>query len=92
MATAAVSKYKHLHPREELHVQNISISSIKVGKRMRPLGDITSLVASIPEVGLMNPIMVTRDRRLISDLHRLEAFKVLGRKYMMDASYGRKPA
>ncbi len=80
MATAAVGKYKHPRPPEELHVQNIRIDSVKVGKRMRPLGDITSLVASIREVGLLNPITVTRDRRLISGLHRLEAFKVLGRR------------
>lgn len=46
---------------------------------MRPLGDIASLVASIDEVGLLNPITVNRDMCLISGLHRLKAFKFLGR-------------
>ena len=47
---------------------------------MRPLGDCDALVASIREVGLLNPISVTRDRRLISGLHRLEAFRALKRR------------
>jgi ParB-like chromosome segregation protein Spo0J len=47
---------------------------------MRPLGDIDALAASIREVGLLNPISVTRDRRLISGLHRLEAFRALRRR------------
>ncbi len=63
-------------------VHNIAIASIKVGKRMRPLGDISSLVESIREIGLLNPILVTRDRRLISGLHRLKAFIALGRKHI----------
>jgi hypothetical protein len=46
---------------------------------MRPLGDIDALVESIRELGLLNPISVTRDRHLISGLHRLAAFKALGR-------------
>lgn len=49
---------------------------------MRPLGDITALVESIREVGLLNPILVTRERRLISGLHRLNAFIALGRKHI----------
>ncbi len=49
---------------------------------MRPLGDITSLVESIREVGLLNPILITRGRKLISGLHRLEAFRALGLKHI----------
>jgi 16S rRNA G966 N2-methylase RsmD len=63
-----------------LRVQNIRIDSIRVGKRMRRLGDIDALVGSIRELGLLNPITVTRDRRLVSGLHRLAAFKALGRR------------
>jgi tetrahydromethanopterin S-methyltransferase subunit F len=78
MATAAV-RQKALRPEpppaEKHEVRNIAVASIKVGKRMRPLGDITALVESIREVGLLNPILVTRDRRLISGLHRLAAQK-----------------
>jgi ParB family transcriptional regulator, chromosome partitioning protein len=46
---------------------------------MRSLGDIDDLVASIREVGLLNPIKVTRERRLACGRHRLAAFKALGR-------------
>ena len=83
MATAAVRQRKiqppEPHPAEKHEVHNIAVASIKVGKRMRPLGDITALVESIREVGLLNPILITKDRRLISGLHRLAAFKALGR-------------
>jgi ParB-like chromosome segregation protein Spo0J len=43
---------------------------------MRPLGDIGALVGSIRELGLLNPIAVTQERRLVSGLHRLEAFRL----------------
>jgi hypothetical protein len=39
------------------------VDSIKVGKRMRSLGDIDALVGSIREMGLLTPITVTRERR-----------------------------
>jgi ParB family chromosome partitioning protein len=86
MATATVSRSTQQadridsHPSQTLHLQNIRVDSIKVGKRMRPLGDIDALIASIREVGLLTPIVVTRGRRLISGLHRLAAFKALGRR------------
>jgi ParB family chromosome partitioning protein len=64
------------------HLQNVLINSIRIGKRLRPLGDISSLIESIREVGLLSPISVTRDKCLISGLHRLEAFRALGRKYI----------
>jgi ParB-like nuclease domain len=67
-------------PQEQHEVHGIAIATIKVGKRLRPLGDITALVESIRDVGLISPINITQDRWLISGLHRLEAFKALGRK------------
>jgi ParB family transcriptional regulator, chromosome partitioning protein len=85
MATAAVrrpiekTKTAEALPHQVLSFQNIPVDSVKVGKRMRPLGDIDSLVASINEIGLLNPITVNRDMRLISGLHRLNAFKSLGK-------------
>jgi hypothetical protein len=86
MATASVRQAKsprpELHPAEKHEVHNIAVATIKVGRRMRPLGDISSLVESIREVGLLNPILITRNRRLISGLHRLEAFKALGWKHI----------
>jgi ParB family chromosome partitioning protein len=84
MAIAAVRQIRksrtELHPAEKHEVRNIAVASIKVGKRMRPLGDIAALVESIKEVGLLNPILITQGRRLISGLHRLAAFKALGRR------------
>jgi SAM-dependent methyltransferase len=69
-------------PPEASEVHRIRVDSIRVGTRMRPVGDIESLVASIRDVGLMQPITVMLDRTLISGLHRLEAFKVIGRKHI----------
>jgi hypothetical protein len=86
MATSSVSRGATQRnriepdPLQAHHPQSIRIDSILVGKRMRPLGDIATLVGSIREVGLLTPISVTRDRRLISGLHRLAAFKALGRR------------
>jgi len=57
----------------------LPIDSITVpGTRMRPLGDVSALAESIAQNGLLNPITVARDGRLISGLHRLEACKLLG--------------
>jgi hypothetical protein len=67
-------------PSQAQHIQSIRIDSVKVGKRMRPLGDIDALVRSIRDLGLLIPITVTRERRLVSGLHRLAAFKALGRR------------
>jgi ParB family chromosome partitioning protein len=84
MATSSVSRAAtqpiQIEPRARLvlRAQNISIDSIRVGKRLRLLGDIDALVESIRELGLLNPITVTRERRLVSGLHRLAAFKALG--------------
>ena len=56
------------------------IDAIRVGVRhRRDLGDLASLAKSIGEVGLLHPIVVCRDGRLIAGERRLEAFKLLGR-------------
>jgi hypothetical protein len=62
------------------NVRNIRIGSITVGKRMRPLGDIHALVGSIREVGCCSRSRSLCDRRLVSRLHPLAAFKALGRR------------
>lgn len=56
------------------------ISDIKIGKRLRPLGDVSSLVESMREVGLLQPITVTTGGVLVAGRHRLEAAKLLGWK------------
>jgi N6-adenosine-specific RNA methylase IME4 len=57
-----------------------AIDEIIVGKRhRRDLGDITSLAKSIDAHGLLHPVVVTPDGRLIAGERRLEAFKMLGR-------------
>lgn len=57
------------------------IKSIKVGSRFRKdLGDVDSLAASIRERGLLHPVVVTSDGRLVAGERRLAAVKSLGWK------------
>jgi N6-adenosine-specific RNA methylase IME4 len=55
------------------------IGGITVGQRFRrDLGDIAGLAKSIAEIGLLHPIVVTPDGRLIAGDRRLRAAKLLG--------------
>jgi N6-adenosine-specific RNA methylase IME4 len=57
-----------------------SIAEISVGKRHRvDFGDVDALARSIEAVGLLHPIVVRPDGRLIAGARRLRAFKQLGR-------------
>jgi ParB-like chromosome segregation protein Spo0J len=57
------------------------IGGITVGKRIRSdLGDIEGLAKSIAEIGLLHPIVITPDGRLIVGVRRLLAAKMLGWK------------
>ena len=58
----------------------MKISEIKInpGRRDTQQRNVEELARSIAAVGLMNPITVTQDNRLIAGLHRLEAVKLLG--------------
>ena len=59
---------------------NINIDQIKIGKRTRKhLGDIDALAKSIDEVGLLHPIVLDKEYKLIAGRRRIEAFKKLGR-------------
>lgn len=49
-----------------------------VDRHRRDLGDVESLAASIREVGLLNPITVTAEGRLIAGQRRMEACRLLG--------------
>ena len=59
-------------------VVRVPISEIVVGERKRSLGDVTPLAESIAELGLLQPIVITEDRRLVAGMHRLEACRRLG--------------
>lgn len=58
----------------------VEISKVIVAKNRRTLRNIEPLALSIKEIGLINPITITGDYRLIAGLHRLEACKLLGWK------------
>lgn len=59
------------------HLQEIPIGDIRILSH-RPLRDVSSLIQSIQEVGLLHPIIVTRDNVLVAGYHRIEACKALG--------------
>ena len=56
----------------------IAISKIVVPPKRRALRDVSELALSIQEIGLLQPIVVTTDHRLVAGLHRLEACRSLG--------------
>ena len=57
------------------------IDLIQIGFRYRKdLGDLRSLADSISEVGLLHPVVVTPEGRLIAGQRRLEACRLLGWK------------
>lgn len=65
-------------------MNEVDIESIHTGERWRKdLGDLEALKNSIKENGLLQPIVLSRDRqgtyRLVAGLRRLEAMRSLGR-------------
>ncbi len=54
------------------------IEKIIIGKRMRPLGDVTSLAESMNQIGLLNAIHILPDGTLVAGNHRIAAAKRLG--------------
>jgi N6-adenosine-specific RNA methylase IME4/ParB-like chromosome segregation protein Spo0J len=59
---------------------NIADIKIKKGRRAVDKNKVRELADSIQEIGLLNPITVTRENVLIAGAHRVEAFKLLGKK------------
>lgn len=56
-----------------------SLTDIHVGDRDRfDLGDIDALAKSISEIGLLHPVVITRDRDLVAGGRRLAAVQSLG--------------
>lgn len=64
----------------EISITEVSIDAIQAIDRLRASdsGKVASLADSIKKLGLMNPISIRPDYRLIAGLHRLEACKLLG--------------
>jgi ParB family chromosome partitioning protein len=59
---------------------SIRIESVRVeGRHRRDLGDIKGLAADIDRNGLINPITIRPDGRLLAGQRRLEAHRLLGR-------------
>jgi ParB/RepB/Spo0J family partition protein len=57
----------------------VAITKVKIGKRhRRDLGDIDTLARSVADIGLLHPIVVRPDGRLIAGERRLQACKKLG--------------
>jgi len=58
----------------------LPINLIHVGdhRAREDVGDLTRLLASIPDVGLLHPVVVSRDGTLIAGRRRLEACRQLG--------------
>ena len=57
----------------------VNIADIRIEDRHRKdLGNIESLAASIAEVGLLHPVVITPDKRLIAGERRIAAAKSLG--------------
>jgi site-specific DNA-methyltransferase (adenine-specific) len=59
----------------------IPINLIKVESRLRSVDSkkVDELLQSIQEIGLLNPITITKDNVLVAGAHRLEAMKRLGK-------------
>ena len=57
-----------------VHIESIRV----VGRHRYVLGDLDELAKSIADVGLLNPITLTRDSRLVAGQRRLEACRRLG--------------
>ena len=57
----------------------MKISEVKIGNRFRKdVGDLTTLMKSIKDVGLLHPIVVSEKGELIAGFRRLKAFQLMG--------------
>jgi ParB-like chromosome segregation protein Spo0J len=60
---------------------DLDLSKITVnGRHRKDQGDLSALAASIEQVGLLHPLVVTPDYLLVAGGRRLEALRLLGRK------------
>ncbi len=59
-------------------IREVALEDISIPRGRRPLGVLDDLTMSIREVGLLQPIVLTKDLRLVAGLHRLRAVQALG--------------
>ena len=58
----------------------VRISDITIGDNRRTISSdkVSQLADSIKEIGLLNPVTITTNNRLIAGYHRLKAYEILG--------------
>ena len=62
-----------------LNLNSVRIDEIQIGDRFRKdLGDISGLAASIADIGLLHPVVITPDKYLIAGQRRIAACRSLG--------------
>lgn len=66
------------HTLNSVVTKPVPINMIVIGGHRRPLRDLSDLKASIASVGLLHPVVLTSDLRLVAGLHRLRACEGLG--------------
>jgi len=68
--------------RGKSEASSIDVEKIFISPNRRAVNEdkVEKLIESIREIGLMNPITLTKDNRLIAGAHRLQAYKVMGLK------------
>lgn len=60
-------------------METVKISEIIISERFRKnLGELSTLVQSIKEVGLLHPIVISEKNELIAGWRRIKAFQILG--------------
>ena len=59
-------------------MQDIAINEIEIDDNRRSFGDIESLIRSIEEIGLINPVTLTTDLKLVAGARRIAAYMQLG--------------
>ena len=60
--------------------QLVSIDSIdRSGRYRKDIGELFSLVKSIEKIGLLHPIVITKDKKLVAGDRRIAAYERLGR-------------
>ncbi len=70
-------------PETDLGIEQVRISSIILDQRFRKdMGDIKGLASSIEKLGLLQPIVITKKRRLVAGGRRLAAHRHLGLEFI----------